>query len=1034
MRSKFKWIFTLLLAFSMQFSFAQEKTVTGVVSDDKGTLPGANVVVKGTTRGVQTDMDGKYAIKVKQGETLVFSFIGMEDQTRVVGASTVINVSLKISSSILNEVVILGYDKTAAKPKSIAASTTVSSESLKNRPNITVLQSLQGNAAGLNVFTSSGSPGSAKFDLLIRGQGSIGSSTEPLYVVDGVPTNSVVFRNINPEDIETMSVLKDAVATSIYGNRGANGVIVIKTKAGKFDSKLTVNYSSTYGVSELPKDDYGIMNSQQLLYLQQQVSAPTPSGLNPYFNAQFGFDGSPLTNAQINSIPTTDWRDVFFRQSTTQTHNISMTSGSKNLTQFSSFSYTDQKGIVNNTDFKRFTLRTNINGKSDNEKFKFGFNNTVAFSRRNQLGQETNDGINNNVVQNPLQGALTGVPYYPADMYPGSGQGLFDLLNTDFDNGNTTLVLQDLLQAGNQPNRFDELKILSNASLSYDLTKNISVSTKVGVDYNISDRIFARAPWSYLAIAVRETSSLPFGGFESRTTDRDFGFNAVNSIKYNKVFANKHTVDFGIYTEYVKAHRIVNLNTQNGLDLLNYSFGAGTGWTNVGANFPALRPTNSAAKADAGTFSYFASLGYDFDSKYGVDALVRRDASYRFVDEFKWGTFWSVGARWNIEKENFMKDSAFDLLKLRFSYGIQGNQNLGVPPFGGNPLYTASNNTRDLVASGSGYDNTGAYVLSQFGNNTLQWEEQTMTNIGLDFEVFKARFTGTIDVYNRITDKLFNNANLSAAPGVGTSQLGNNGKLKNSGIELLLKYKVLKKENLNLEIFANGSYNKNEIVEIERTPGGDTILEEGSQVNEYYVVPYVGVNPANGELLFLDINNNVTENPTNDDRRRTGLSNIPVYQGGFGFNFDFKGFFVDSQFSYAYDVKRFDYSLLWLSSPSFIPDNNMSTDMLNAWTPTNTNTDVPSLTAVNFDLGSEFSDMWLRNASYIRMKNISVGYNFDKKLLKGTFISSLRIFSQAENLYTWTSWRGFDADTGELTALGRFPTPKTISFGVNVQF
>jgi TonB-dependent starch-binding outer membrane protein SusC len=1034
MRSKFKWIFTLLIAFTMQFSFAQEKTVTGSVSDEKGTLPGANVVVKGTTRGVQTDMDGKYAIKVKQGETLVYSFIGMKDQSIVVGASNSINVKLVNSSKILDEVVVLGYDKTATKPKSIAASTTVSSESLKNRPNITVLQSLQGNAAGLNVFTSSGSPGTAKFDLLIRGNGSINSSTEPLYVIDGVPTNSVVFRNINPEDIETISVLKDAVATSIYGNRGANGVVVIKTKSGKYDSKMVVSYSSTYGISELPGDDYNIMNSQQLLRLQRDRSAPTPSGLNPYFNQYFGFDGSPLTDAQINSIPTTDWRDVFFRRSTTQTHNVSLTSGSKNLTNFSSVSYTDQKGIVNNTDFKRFTLRSNINGKSDNERFKFGFNTTLAYSRRNQLGQETNDGINNNVVQNPLQGALTGVPYYPADLYPGTGQGLFDLIATDFDNGNTTIVLQDLLQEGNQPNRYSDLKILTNANLSYDLTKNITYNTKVGVDYTVSDRIFARAPWSYLAIAVRETNSVPYGGFESRTNDKDFGFNAVNSLRYSKKFANKHTFDLGLYTEYVKAVRTLGFNQQNGLDLLNYSFGAGTGWTNVGANNPTLRPTNSAFKQKAGTFSYFATLGYDFDDKYGIDALVRRDASYRFIDEFKWGTFWSVGGRWNIDKENFMKDSAFNLLKLRVSHGIQGNQNLGVPAFGGNPLYTASDDVRDLVGTGSGYGNTGAYVLSQFGNNTLQWEEQTMSNLGLDFEIWKSRFTGTIDVYNRTTNNLFNDKNLSAIAGVGTTQLGNFGKLRNRGIEVALKYKIIRKNDVNLEIFANGSYNKNEILQVVRTPGGDTILEEGGQVNEYYVVPYVGVNPDNGELLFLDINGNNTENPTDADRRRTGYSNTPIYQGGFGFSFDFKGFFLDSQFSYAYDVKRFDYAMLWLNSPSFIPDNNVSADLLNSWTSTNTNTDIPSLDAVNFDLGSEFSDMWLKNASYVRLKNISFGYDFNKKLLKGTFISSLKVFTQAENLYTWTSWRGFDPDTGELTSLGRFPSPKTISFGLNVQF
>ena len=375
MRSKFKWIFTLLLALSMQFSFAQEKTVTGVVSDNTGPIPGANVVVKGTTRTTQTDFDGKYSIKAKVGEVLVISFVGMSDKVITVGTANNYSVILK-DGVLLEEVVILGYDKTAAKPLSTAAVVTVTSESLKNRPNVTVLQSLQGQAAGLNVFASSGSPGSAKFDLLIRGRGSANSSTDPLYVVDGVPTNAVVFRNINPEDIDQISVLKDASATTIYGSRAANGVIVIKTKGGSYESPLKVSYSSTYGVSELPKDDYNLMNSTQLLKLQRDRSVSAGAGGNTLLNLAIGrVEGSPnfnapLTDSEISSAPNQNWMDVFFTTSTTQNHNLSLTSGGKNLNNFTSFSYTEQEGIVRNTDFQRFTFRSNINGKSANEKFK----------------------------------------------------------------------------------------------------------------------------------------------------------------------------------------------------------------------------------------------------------------------------------------------------------------------------------------------------------------------------------------------------------------------------------------------------------------------------------------------------------------------------------------------------------------------------------------------------------------------------------------------------------------------------------------
>jgi TonB-linked SusC/RagA family outer membrane protein len=1040
MRSKFKWIFTLLLALSMQFSFAQEKTVTGVVSDKSGPIPGANIVVKGTTRSTQTDFDGKYAIKASQGEVLLISFTGYTNSTIVVGGASNYNITLKEQNIALEEVVVLGYDRTATKAKSVSASTTVSAESIKNRPNVTVLQSLTGNVAGLNVIASSGSPGSAKFDLLVRGMGSVNSSTEPLYIIDGNPTNSVVFRNINPEDIESVSILRDAAATSIYGSRAANGVVVIKSKSGKFESGLKISYTSTYGLSELTKDKYNIMSSQQLLTFQRDNNISAGAGNNVLLNDYLGATpGTPLTDEQIRRAPNTDWRDVFFSISQTQTHNLSLTSGGKNLSNFTSLSYTEQDGIIKTTNFKRFTYRTNLTGKSTNEKFNYGTNLTLALSKRFQLGQETNANVNNNVVQNPLLGALTGVPYYGEDFYPGGGNQLFDLIGTDFDGGNTTLVLQDLLYPGQQPNRYNEVKTLINANASYKLSKYVTVGTRMGVDYNVSDRTFARAPWSYLARAVQDNNgnTLPAGGFETRTTDRDFGYNVTNSLKYNKTFSEKHNLDAGIYMEYMKAYQTINTSTQNGLDPLNYAFGSGQGWTNLGANFPTLRPTNAAAKNVAGTFSYFASLTYDYDDKYGFDATVRRDASYRFIEDNKWGTFWSVGARWNLDKENFMKGSAFNMLKLRASYGIQGNQNIGFLGNGVNPLYSGDNLVRELIDTGTGYGNSNAYVFSQLANRTLQWEEQTMANIGLDFGLWKDRLTGNLDIYDRTTNELFTSKSISAAAGASPSLAGNNGELSNRGIELALRYKIFRSNDFNLEVFANGSYNKNEYKDIETVKDDQNGIIEanGGQVNEYWLVPYAGVNPANGDLLFVAADGSLTDNPDNVDRRMTGKSWIPVYQGGFGLNVDYKGFFMDSQFAFALKQYRFDYAQLWLNSfAAFAADNNMSTDILNAWTPTNTNTNVPALNANNFQQGTDFSDNWLKDASYCRLKNVSFGYNFNKKMLEKSFMTSLKLFVQAENLYTWTKWRGFDPDFGGIANVGSFPTPRTISFGVNVEF
>ncbi len=1031
MRSKFKWIFTLLLAFTMQFSFAQEKTVSGVVSDATGPLPGANVVVKGTTRSAQTDFDGKYSVKAKVGEVLLFSFTGYNDYSVVVGASNTYNAKLSEAKTMLSEVVVLGYDKKATKPKSVAAVTTVTAENFENRPNVTLLQSLQGSAPGLNVSTSSGSPGSAKIDLLIRGIGSLNSSTEPLYVIDGVATNSVVFRNINPEDIESASVLRDAIATSIYGNRGANGVIVITTKGGKYDSGLKFTYSSSTGYSELPSQHYNLADSQEVLTIERSSGNGIGNGDS---TALISNTGAPLTDQEIKAFGNHNWMKDFFRTGVTQNHNLGMSVGGKNINNFSSLSYTHQDGIVPTTDFQRFTFRSNIDGKSNNEKFTYGTNFTVAYSKRNQLDQETSTTINNNSIQNPLLGSLTALPYLNPSMYPGTGQGLYDLIGTDFTYGNNTLVLYDILREGNLPNRIDDIKLIGNVNASYKLTKELTATTKLGVDYTNSERMFARAPWSYLAIAVRESNSVPYGGFERRSYDRDFGFNIVNSLKYSKSFG-KHSLDIGLYMEYIKAHRNFSQLQQNGLDLKTYSFGAGTGWTNVGANYPTLRPTVSGFKADAGAFSYFGTAGYEYDDKYGVDLLVRRDASYRFVDDYTWGTFWSVGGRWNLNNENFLKDSKFNLLKLRASYGTQGNQNILSPAFGANPLYLGNDLVRDLVASGTGYGNTGSYDLSQLANTTLHWETQTMINFGLDFELWDSRFGGNIDVYRKRTSDLFNDINLSAVVGWGTSISGNQGGIDNQGIELALRYKLIKDlKGFKFNIFANASYNKNEITDLEKTIAGAYILEEGRKVYEYYYVPYLGVNPDNGNLLFLDKDGNITENPDDTDRRATGKSGTPDYVGSFGFNSEYKGFFLDAQFNFVANVWRQDTALFWLYNPSYVGDNNVSADLLNAWTPTNTITDIPSLTATNFTSGIGYSDMFLKDASYIRLKNVSFGYTFSKEMLRKSFMSSLKIYVQGENLHTWTKWKGFDPESAEASNLGRFPSPRVISFGLNVEF
>jgi TonB-linked SusC/RagA family outer membrane protein len=1018
----------------MQFVFAQEKTITGVVSDASGAVPGVNVLIKGTKqRSAQTDFDGKYSIKAKVGETLVFSFLGLEDQSKVVGASNTINVKLVQSALNLTEVVVEGYGKTSTKAKSIGATQTVSAKTIEGRPNVSVLQSLQGQLAGANIALSSGQPGTNKIDVIIRGAGSLNASTDPLYVIDGVPLTQAFFRNLNQNDIETISVLKDASATSVYGNRGSNGVIVITTKKGDFKSDLSVNYSSSYGVAEFRGDDYNLVNAKQHLKIQKEY------GAGP------GFTGSaPAVTVDPNNIDSyaidTDWRKIFFRTGTTSSQDVSFTVGGENSKNFTSLGYFQQDGIVPTTDFKRFTVRSNFSGKSSNDRVTYGLNITSAYSKRKQLEQETRAGINSNVLQNPLTGYLTSAAYFDPATYV-SGQKLFN----DFGSPSLDIVpfmLLDLYKGNNAPSYFDEFKTILSGNFGYKLTENFTFRTTAGADYAEDKRTFAIGPEAYLSVTRAVGAGQPFNGNETQRSTREFTFNATNQLNYKKEFG-KHTLDASVFTEYLKAHRRVFVYNQTGLNPLTWSPGAGTGYITYSLALPfTYAPTVGAARTDAGLFSYFGTLDYDYDSKYGFAASLRRDGSYRFVDDNKWGTFWSVAGRWNISRENFMQDNDFfKELKLRASYGTTGNQNVIARGEDSDvaTIFGAAQAVRDLNSTQSGYGNAASFGVSSFANTDLKWETTTQANIGLDFNI-KGRLTGSFDLYRKLTTDLYTSIPVSASNGFNNIS-GNNGSLLNKGIELSLRYDVLKNTDFKLSVYGNGAYNRNEIYDLgvlndgkgKQRIGTDFANALGGPLNQYFLVPYVGVNPVNGNLLFLDINGVETENPVDGDRRLTDKNYLPVYQGGFGFNASYKGFFLDAAFTYAADFFRFDVDYAGLMDIRNVDPFPVSTDILNAWTPSNTTSNVPSWDATNIDSG-DLSDRFLMDASYVRLRNLSFGYNVPANFLDRTFMKSVRFRFQAENIVTLTKWKGFDPETFKSSTTGYFPTPKIYTFGIDINF
>jgi len=1043
MKIRFTGILTLFLAFMVQFSFAQEKTITGTVTsaEDGLPLPGASVVIEGTTRGTRTDLDGKFSIMARQGEKLAFSYVGSKTQVITIGTSDVINVVLS-TDNVLETVSLDVYRKTTPRTQSFSAKI-IGSEIIEERSNANVMQSLQGQIAGVNISTGSGQPGTTPV-IVVRGIGSINGSTDPLFVIDGMPVDGEIFRSLNGNDIKTYTILKDAAATSIYGNRGANGVFVITTKGGSFNQDLQIKYSVQTGFAKMQNLNIELMSSSQLLNFQKL------HGVGP---------GSTMQQWEIDQLAAntnTFWSDVFFRTATTQQHDLSFSSGGERTANYTSLSYLDQEGIFVASALKRFGLRNNFSGKNKSERLNYSLNTNVSFAKTNNLADF--DSGRNATYFNPFLSAQGGLPYlspYDPDgsittygpYFPGAA----------FDVDAAPYVLLNSMKMNR--NEHKDLRLMSNFSASYEVIDNVTIGLRLNGDYFHRGNERMLHPKSTLG--PFQTSWNPgtqtgaqFGGIWWESERRDFVFNALYSLGYSNTFNSKHNVSVTAFFEYNKAHRKTSAFRQNGLDprFLGTSDAFIPGLTvdpNTGGRH--YVPVVSTSTLTEGLLSYFGSGMYDFDQKYVLNATIRRDASFRFIDSNRWGTFWAVGAAWNIDKESFMDNSDFSYLKLRGSYGTNGNQYIAVGNLG--PMFEGLNLTRDLYIGGQvGYNGSVGTIRSQLANRDLVWETVEQINIGLEIGLFGDKLQGSIDVYRKTTKDLYHvkPVSLTNATIVKTStpvpgQVESNiGSMENKGIELDLTYTFLKNNDWLIKLNANGSYNKNEIKKLHDNfdgifnIGGNVALAEGQPYDSYYVSRYIGVNPANGNALFLDVDGNPTEQMRDDDRVFQDKSRIPVWQGGFGTLVSYKGFEFSTQWVFMADVYRMnrDYAELMDLNTESLEFFQRAVPLLNAWQTTGDITSVPKMDSsygsINHINGS---DRFLEDASFLRLRNLAFAYSFSKERLNQLPINNLRIFVQAENILTFSGYRGWDVENGfRSTEAGRYPTSKMYSLGMIVNF
>ena len=983
MKNQLHLLVALLVMFFVQQSFAQQRIIiTGAVSEHSGPLPGATVIIKGTTKGTQTDFDGKYTIEANIGDTLVFSYIGMLSQEIVVTAeSKKIDVVLQ-EGNLLDDVVVVGYSS-KEKKKLTSAITTVSGDQIARVPVSTFDNALQGTTSGLLVESGSGQPG-ATSSLTIRGLKSVFLSSQPLYIFDGQQISSTDFAAINPSDIESVSVLKDAAATQIYGSRGANGVIVITSKSGK-QGKTKIEYHTLYGISIAPSYNDGLqpLSSSQLIDLQQEIGIGATLGL-----PQSRID--ELRNINEN------WLDVLTRDGTTQSHELSASGGNENTKFYLSGSYFSQEGIALRSKLNRYSLRSKIDYNKDN--LTIGANVFLSYT---EIDDSESEGRFSR--SNPFYSSIR-IPAYDRAIDPVTGTYAEPLDPT----ASSTRNLLERIQTNDEKESISKAIVSINGKYDFKFLEGLSFATRWSLDYAHDKTRDYIDPTSIAGLTRQGGSGELTRGFGDRSA-----FTGTNSLHYKFTVKDEHQFNVGVYQEYfVKNNDLVELSVF-GLNQLTTIAGATQGSEDNG-----FIPNFSGETQKTTLTSYFGTLDYSYQNRYNLTAGFRRDGSSRFGANNRFGNFYSVGFGWVLTEENFLSSSkVINYLKFRASYGTVGNQR--IDPIAARQVFV-----------GTSY-NGASGIYGELSNPDLKWEETAKTNLGIDMRFLNNKISLNLDVYHEKTTNLFQKVPLSGTTGF-SSQLRNVGSLKNEGIEFNISTVNIETENFKWETGFNIAANETTILKLnngESFRTGRFLVEEGGKFPVFNLVRRAGVNPANGRLLWYDLDGNLTEEYNANNAVNVGRA-TPRYYGGFYNNITFGRFNLRTNFTYSQGKKIYNVARTSLDNPTKISRGSVSTNALRFWRQPGDITDIPDPRQIS----NYFTDSgWLEDASYIKLRNVVFSYNLSKNALKKINLSGFRIYIQGQNLYTWTSFSGLDPENSNYNYVADYPSLSTYTVGIDVK-
>lgn len=1045
-----KYLLSFILLFAIFVANAQEKTIAGIVTEKSTgeTLVGVTVLIKGTQIGTVTDIDGKFSMVVPEGVTaIIASYIGMKTVEAPVQPN--MKIVMQSDAKSMDEVIVVAYG-TAKKGSYSGSATLVKADDIKDLPTTSFQNALNGKVAGLQITSSSGEAGAAP-SVRIRGVGSMNATSEPLYVIDGVPvvsgnvgqmstyTNASnnVMNTLNPEDIQSISVLKDAAASSLYGSRAANGVILITTKKGK-KGKSLVGFKASLGFTpSFATDNYEAASTEESLNMLYRVfhdyrtsGGRTEEAANEYavnklnskFNKHgyaFSTNGTGLNEDVVISDYDNsgragkyyDWDDAYFRTAMYRTYDFSVSGGSESSNYYTSLSYTKDEGRIKVNSFDRISGRVNVNQKVG-DFFEVGANVNIANTSQEGFNDTRSTGSNYFYQSRNL---LWGF-YHPTDYSTGE----------DWTSRYGSYAYNGLYYNKEWENETSNLRLMTNVTASLHLLPGLDVRSLFSYDNtSVKDHIYYSAN-HYNGSADNGVVN------ELRTTYK----NTVSSTtaNFNKTYG-LHS--FGALVGFEATKNVIDYVRATGNDLPTSTL-----------HTVATAGTQTSTAYDWGNsmVSVFSKLDYNYDQKYFASASYRRDGSSKLNDNSRWGNFWSVAGSWRMSKEGFLNDNTvIDDLKLRVSYGVNGT------------LPSNNYGYMSLMGYTSKYMSNPGATINSVANGNLSWETSYTYNIGVDYGLFDNRLRGTIEFFNRDSKDLLQDVPISTITGFSSS-LQNLGEINNKGLEFEIGGDILRDHNgWNLSASVNATflssevsklYNGSDIIWKDPT-GGDSraqyIYREGESTLAFYGYEWAGVDKTNGASVYY----------TNDDTDGDFLYNergatydyskanysiignaVPIVSGGFNVNSSYKGFDLGLNFIYKIGGELYDGAYKDVADDGYYWERIRAKSYYeNMWTAENPNGTQPKLRGTDLTDASQYSSRHICDASFLRLKNLSLGYNIPKKLIRKAMMSQARIYCNFSNLLTFSKYKEADPEVNQYGTRGwETPIGKTYVLGVDIKF